>query len=58
MLSPKNLGINVLSGQINTPNNLGSKPVDGNPLPHKMALWKQKRPIEKNPEFEIRKYGK
>jgi hypothetical protein len=38
--------------------NFGSKPVDGNPLPHKMALWKQKRPIEKNPEFEIRKYGK
>ena len=37
---------------------IGSKPVDGNIIPNILALWREKQPIEKNPEFETRKYEK
>ena len=42
----------VHSGTINF---LGSKPVDGNFLPHILALWSEKLSIEKNHESEMQK---
>ncbi len=38
-----------------TNNFQGSKPVDGNSLPHILALWSEELSIEKNHEFEMQK---